>query len=390
MSKYVINKSTLTDIGDAIREKTGKTELIPVPELADEIKSIETSWLPEVITLNGGHYPELFSDSKFSMFLENCPERLNFEAAIDATNMFRFSWELEDLSGLSFYCIGASVIGMFRDCYRLTKLPHITGKLNGIEYLFYGCSHLPSEEINKFFENLTPYTNLVTYDRLNYLFYRVNRARDLTPAFDWLQNYIENSKSKTHFVESPYYNMLGYNYILDKVVNMPVYYANSTANFDPFSLGGGGLSSGSYRASDFMFRTKEDGTPYNANWKNFIVDCAEHGYAPKASNIVDYGIGEDKRVTDATTYEALKNDPDWWTTLPAYSRYNHDSAVRTINSLPDTSAYLANYSNYDNPPINTVEFKGAEGELTDGGAVNTLTEEEIAVAANKGWTVTYI
>ena len=68
-----------------------------------------------------------------------------------------------------------------------------------------------------------------------------------------------------------------------------------------------------------------------------------------------------------------------------YSRYNHDSAVRTINSLPDTSAYLT-----ANGGTNTIIFKGASGASTDGGAINTLTEEEIAVATAKGWTVSLV
>jgi hypothetical protein len=63
-----------------------------------------------------------------------------------------------------------------------------------------------------------------------------------------------------------------------------------------------------------------------------------------------------------------------------YSRYNHDSAVETINSLPDVSAGSGN----------TIKFEGAAGSLTDGGAINTLTEEEIAVATAKGWTVTLV
>jgi hypothetical protein len=61
-----------------------------------------------------------------------------------------------------------------------------------------------------------------------------------------------------------------------------------------------------------------------------------------------------------------------------YSRYNHASAVETINSLPDTSAY----------GTNTIKFLGASGSRTDGGAISNLTEEEIAVATAKGWTVT--
>jgi hypothetical protein len=39
---------------------------------------------------------------------------------------------------------------------------------------------------------------------------------------------------------------------------------------------------------------------------------------------------------------------------------------------------------------NTIKFKGIAGSKTDGGAINTLTEEEIAVAAAKGWTVTLV
>ena len=42
MSEYLIKQSTLTDIGNAIREKTGKTEQIPVINLANEISTIST------------------------------------------------------------------------------------------------------------------------------------------------------------------------------------------------------------------------------------------------------------------------------------------------------------------------------------------------------------
>jgi hypothetical protein len=70
--------------------------------------------------------------------------------------------------------------------------------------------------------------------------------------------------------------------------------------------------------------------------------------------------------------------------MPVYSRYNHDSAVETINSLPDTSAYLA-----ENGGTNTIQFNSVSGKLTDGGAINTLTEEEIAVAVARGWTVSF-
>ena len=69
----------------------------------------------------------------------------------------------------------------------------------------------------------------------------------------------------------------------------------------------------------------------------------------------------------------------------AYSRYNHTSAVNTINSLPDTSAYLATAGG-----TNTIKFKSNAGSATDGGAISNLTEEEIAVATAKGWTVSLV
>lgn len=40
MSKYAIEDTTLTAIGNAIREKTGTEELIPVPQLASKILEI--------------------------------------------------------------------------------------------------------------------------------------------------------------------------------------------------------------------------------------------------------------------------------------------------------------------------------------------------------------
>ena len=90
------------------------------------------------------------------------------------------------------------------------------------------------------------------------------------------------------------------------------------------------------------------------------------------------------QIKDDATYQALKNNPQAWTYTSDYAFYNHDSAVETINSLPDTSAYLA-----ENGGTNTIKFLGKSGSKTDGGAINTMTAEEIAVAAAKGWTVTF-
>ena len=171
---------------------------------------------------------------------------------------------------------------------------------------------------------------------------------------------------------------------LDEITDMPIPYT-ATWTSNAFSS----TVTRCTRLKNFTFATP-NGQPYVVNWKSQTLDLSNLlGYtqgSTYAAYILNYnsGITADKEVTDDATYEALKNDPDWFTPNIVYSRYNHDSAVATINSLPDASAYLATQSS----GTNTVKFKGEAGSKTDGGAINTLTAEEIAVATAKGWTVT--
>ena len=168
-------------------------------------------------------------------------------------------------------------------------------------------------------------------------------------------------------------------YSLDEIKRFPV--AVDGYKYNMFSNVFGNTN----RLKNFTFNKEEDGTAKSINWTNQLIDYSVNiGYANffGKNYILNYnsGITADKEVKDDATYQALKNDPDWFTTKIEYSRYNHDSAVNTINSLPDVSAGTGN----------TIKFKGESGSATDGGAINTLTPEEIAVATAKGWTVTFV
>ena len=177
-------------------------------------------------------------------------------------------------------------------------------------------------------------------------------------------------------------------YALDELVGLPI-----PIGYDTYAVTSNKFSSTfAYccRLKRVTFETN-DGAPYKVQWKAQTIDLSDSvGYAKYstyASMIVsrNSGITADKKVINDTTYAELKNDPDWYTEKEAYSRYNHDSAVETINSLPDTSEYIATSGG-----TNTIKFKGTSGSSTDGGAINTLTEAEIAVATAKGWTVTIV
>ena len=163
-------------------------------------------------------------------------------------------------------------------------------------------------------------------------------------------------------------------YSLDEVIGLPISADGNTDYRD--------VVNNCYRLKRFTF-----GTTGDAFIKRNTLDFSNYvGYADSSNKtkitLFNSGITRDKEVTDAASYELLKNDPDWFTSNVAYSRYNKISAIETINSLPPGSNTLGD--------VSTIKFKGEAGSLTDGGAINTLTEEEIAVAVAKEWTVAFV
>jgi len=167
-------------------------------------------------------------------------------------------------------------------------------------------------------------------------------------------------------------------------LNLPLYRGYSSQQVAPITANMFGTAGANlYCIKDITF-LMENNAPVVREYKsqNFKV-FADYGVTPVGFSKDTY-FDTTKEVTDAASYEALKNEDWWFTTLPEYSRYNHDSAVNTINSLPDTSAYIATAGG-----TNTITFENAtnKGSATDGGAIADLTAAEIAVATAKGWTV---
>ena len=270
---------------------------------------------------------------------------------------------------------------MFYNCKKLKVLPKINGKIKSAQRLFTHCNslrHIPED----FFKNIdcsamttgSPYSN----GNLSNIFNSCYSLRAI-PV-----NFLKNNNPGSDIYNSYFNGGFSYCCSLDELRDLPLHFTSTWTN--------NGFSSTFMECQRIKSLTFEmpGGQPAVMNWKNQTIKLSQRiGYTDSAykSYILGYnsGITADKEVKDDATYQALKNDPDWFTGKPEYSRYNHDSAVETINSLPDTSAYLA-----ANGGTNTIQFKGAAGSATDGGAINTLTEAEIAVAAAKGWTVSLV
>lgn len=373
MSKVSINVSTLTAIGDAIREKTGKTDLIAPGAMPEEIAAIETGGggievEPIVFTGNcaskctgmlAGKYIDLHGDTITTDNITNCKGMFS---ACGAKNI-PFELNLNTTSAESLF-----------ENAEITSVPVInflTSYFTVTQKMFSGCKYLKSIP-DDFAESIpwgTPTASTGRQSTLN----GCSSLRYVSPKF--LKDLCSGPQTSATY--SPYYYLATGTSVLDELKGIGVGTGTITSNVV------GGILSGGYRLKSLTFDVNEDGTAKTANWKSQTINLTVTGSTTNASYVTNYGITEDKLVSDDASYQALKNDPDWFTTNVKYSRYNHDSAVETINSLPDTSAYLATSGG-----TNTIKFKGEAGSATDGGAINTLTEEEIAVAAAKGWTVT--
>ena len=378
MSKYVINDTTLTAIGDAVRAKGGTTELIPVSGLATAITNLpsggggEKYFTDEELTFSG-NLTGLFSYDKWTSVLEKDKNRIKITEPT-SLNSFLEGSSGTDYSFLTIEGNGKTPCGanyILKGLRNVEKFPVFKNVVinanqcsNMICVLWYFTN---VDELIKFFDSIT-FSNS-NFQSLN-LFSYCYSLRNVDAVMPYFKKALANYNSGA-FYDGCFQSM----YALDEINNIPI--MNGTKTYNGFSYTFGDLC----RAKNITFDT-DNGVPYIAQWKGQKIDLTWMdgvgclGSYP-ISNLLDYnsGITADKEVKDDATYQALKNNPDWFTKKIEYSRQNHDSAVNTINSLPDTSAYLATAGG-----TNTIKFRGNAGSLTDGGAINTLTEEEIAVA----------
>ena len=379
MAKKLYEESNIQAIANAIREKNGETTTYKTSEMANAISAITTGEggggieVEPIVLSDRCNYA--CSGPIANNYIKLFGNTITTENITYALNMFhKYEGEIIpfEINGDKYDSVDLS--GMFINCNYLVQIPKIN--------------------------NMKPSKTFLLFNNCNQLRYLPN---DIADWFDWSYITTSSGTNRSSMFEqcyslrsipmdflAPQYPSITYNYsylqrgfgscyALDELVGLPIpYTANWTGNafFSTFD--------DCHRLKRITFETNEDGTPKIMNWKSQTMDLSQLiGY----NYIIGYnsGITADKEVTDNATYQALKNDPDWFTTKIEYSRYNHDSAVETINSLPDTSAYLA-----ANGGTNTIKFTGASGSATDGGAINTMTEEEIAVATAKGWTVTLV
>ena len=410
MAQKLYEESNIQAIADAIREKNGETTTYKPSEMADAISAITTGGggiEVEPIVLSGNqsygcagtlasNYIKLFGNTITTNDI------VNGDYMFNGSSVEYIPFELNFKNSSNSY-----TNHMFYQCKNLKALPKVNNtKPYDMNDMFFNCNHLreiPADWFDSWdFSTMSQMTSAYL-GKCSSIFSFCYSLRSIPLSmFSGMNPNIVNSYSY-------FYQGFQNCYVIDELVDLPIPYKTAwTSNaFDR-------MVNNCRRLKRLTFATNEDGTPIVVQWKAQTIDLTkdvgfyevaisadpEQWSTVNLENVITYsgvtiynsGITADKAVYNIATYETLKDDPDaFFLASPYYkdryyfSRYNHDSAVETINSLPDTSAYLATAGG-----TNTIKFKGEAGLGTDGGAINTLTEEEIAVATAKGWTVSFV
>ena len=381
----------LVAIGDAIREKTGKNDLLALDQMPDEIRNISggggTNIEPIVLT---GAQPYACSGYLGGQYIKQFGNTIS---VVDLTNAPQFFYKTSAKSipfSINFKPgENANLHQMFYIANELETLPVINyAKPVDLGYFCCGC-----EKLREIPENLVDNWDLEScHNSINHsmsnMFQSCSSLRKI-PSSVLKQLYQKKASSTSN---SMYAYTFSYCYNLDEIRDLNIAIGPHTSNMFQRTV------NDACCLKSFTFAMNDDGTPKTAEWKNQVLDFDKvgyygivHSYDKRDDNCYNSGRTINDCIYDDATYQLNKDNPNAYVAGYAdenpiqYSFYNHDSAVETINSLPDTSAYLTS-----NGGINTIKFKGASGSATDGGAINTLTEEEIAVATAKGWTVTLI
>lgn len=350
MSQVLVNETSLTAIANAIREKNGETTTYKPSEMSGAISALsvgtENGLLPLSILTTSAPYKYTYNN--WNDVLNEYGDMI--ETIDGAEGMFQYSDELKNVNFTVVLGTGNNS-GLFGDCYKLKKVD-VKMSANPV-YTYYTGLFSECYSLTDIPENAFQTTGTVT-GMITNLFYDCRTLRkhpDLLPLMQ--------CRGGSYL----FYNC----YQLDEITNYPVgeeiTFVNSFYNCS--------------RLKTLTFAPITGSVSWNnttINLSNYVGYCANTGII-----INEYSnLNGATRVYNTTTYNSLKNNDDYWADTVEYSRYNKLSAIATINSLPTTTG------------TNVITFKGDSGKYTDGGAINTMTEEEIAVATAKGFTVSFV
>ena len=381
MSNVVVNDAHLYNIADAIRAKAGTEEKYTISEMSSAIDTLSVGGA-ELPTFTDGEY--LFYGSGMNELIEQSGK--NIKTCLTNANYLFYKNPIEEIPiTINFDTTnykGVDMSSMFSGSGIKTP-PTITNAIpRNMKAMFSNCEYL--EEIPEDFDNgfIAWYYKIgdsyyPTVYSASYMFSNCYRLKKVASNFI---NHNISDESNNEGIQYNYgvskpqdrfqYGLFTNCYNLREVVGMDVFPTSYGDNWN-------GVNSFKDTFKGCYSLTRVTFIPNDRNVNGQSIDLTGIGYCVDGTIYTSVYLEDRVRVSSKTEYNQYK-DTDYLATSAYYSQYNHDRAVETINSLPNTTG---------SGGTNTITFKGVSGTYTDGGAINTMTEEEIAVATAKGWTV---
>lgn len=377
MADYLIKDTTLTNIADAIRAKKSSTDTYTPAEMATAISSIETGGgggelTEEDLTFTGDlSYFNYYG--RMGKIIKKCGSKMSFNDVTYLNSAFKGNDPLNsDFSNWTISLSRCKLEECFASHGSITAFPKLQGTVFSLKNLFQFSDTLELIPDDLFSAD-TEFIYKEWGQNYNGIFHRCDNLKKLPLWFGQMTFTV--NKDYNYNTYSTVYSSTFYDCRNLKELILPIIPSPAKLRDNCFSSTFQNVRS----MRKFVFAPPPAGNE-SVLWTHQTINLAddECGYDSTASG--------SKVIYDDETYNLYKNDPDARVRKLEYSFYNHDAALETIRSLP--------YAQFVDIPQsqlqNVIKFYGKSGEKTDGGAINTLTTAEIAIATNKGWTVSFV
>lgn len=376
MADYLIKDTTLTNIADAIRQKKSSTDKYTPAGMATAIASIESGGgeLTEEDLTFTGDLSYFNRYGRMSKIIKKCGSKMRFNGITSLMDAFNENDSLNsDFSNWTINLSKCSLYEAFANNSSIKKYPKFSGTISSLNRA------LTSNSFTLIPDDLFSNTTFLLESTSNNYGGIISSCPNLKKTPLWFENMVFTTKDFTYSssgYSSIYASTFDGNKNLKEMV-LPIIPAPIKLKANCF------LTTFRYvsKARKVIFAPPPAGNE-SVLWTKQTINLADSLFGYSNSGIQMTG----KEISNDETYNLYKNDPDAWAYKLEYSFYNHDSALETIKSLPYAQMVDIPQSQLQN----VIKFYGKSGEKTDGGAINTLTAEEIAIATNKGWTVSFV
>jgi hypothetical protein len=296
MAKVFIEESTLTKIGNSIRNKTGKTDLIDPAVMDIEIDSIVSGGgeIPEEAFKITGNCAQRFSSNCWNWFIDTFGSRVTTE---NITKLFQMCTNSDELTRIPFTlnindCYDAA--NVFKNCNRLEECPKIRGNFtwstsSSIASILDSCHRLADAEDlfdSAMLDGFSSVKVVSSYSlpKAAVMFSYCHSLRSV-PSWFYKLKLNEESTATPSATSCLYYSVFSNCSALDEALNIQVWRCIAPMTSNMFSSS----FNNTCRLKNFTFETQEDGTPYEVKWKSQTIDLSSNvGWANSPSYVTSY------------------------------------------------------------------------------------------------------